>query len=174
VTYLLDSNVFIEAKNRYYAFDLCPGFWTWMDHIVVGGEVSTIQMVRDELLGGNDDLAQWMKERRTATWIVPQDDGPTQQVFQRIATTLAAKQYSQPAVSSFLSGADPWLVAKAKGLGATVVTMETHEPKSVSRVPLPNVCADEAVPFVSTFDFLRSMEAQFHYEVKRPKKGKKH
>ena len=25
--YLLDSNVFIEAKNRYYAFDICPGFW---------------------------------------------------------------------------------------------------------------------------------------------------
>ncbi|MBF0147506.1 MAG: DUF4411 family protein [Magnetococcales bacterium] len=29
--YLLDSNVFIEAKNRYYAFDICPGFWEWMN-----------------------------------------------------------------------------------------------------------------------------------------------
>ena len=25
--YLIDSNVFIEAKNRYYAFDIAPGFW---------------------------------------------------------------------------------------------------------------------------------------------------
>ncbi|MBF0436614.1 MAG: DUF4411 family protein [Magnetococcales bacterium] len=24
--FLLDSNVFIEAKNRYYGFDICPGF----------------------------------------------------------------------------------------------------------------------------------------------------
>lgn len=24
--YLLDSNVLIEAKNRYYAFDIAPGF----------------------------------------------------------------------------------------------------------------------------------------------------
>ncbi len=36
--YLLDANVFIEAKNLYYAFDICPGFWTWMDS-VVGGRV---------------------------------------------------------------------------------------------------------------------------------------
>lgn len=25
--YLIDSNAFIESKNRYYAFDICPGFW---------------------------------------------------------------------------------------------------------------------------------------------------
>lgn len=25
--YIVDSDVFITAKNRYYAFDLCPGFW---------------------------------------------------------------------------------------------------------------------------------------------------
>lgn len=28
--YLLDTNVLIEAKNRYYAFDLAPGFWAWI------------------------------------------------------------------------------------------------------------------------------------------------
>ena len=25
--FLLDSDVFIAAKNAYYAFDICPGFW---------------------------------------------------------------------------------------------------------------------------------------------------
>lgn len=29
--YLIDSNVLIEAKNRYYAFDIAPGFWTWLE-----------------------------------------------------------------------------------------------------------------------------------------------
>lgn len=28
--YLLDANVFIEAKNRYYGFDFCPAFWNWL------------------------------------------------------------------------------------------------------------------------------------------------
>lgn len=30
--FLVDSNVLIEAKNRYYAFDIAPGFWAWLDH----------------------------------------------------------------------------------------------------------------------------------------------
>lgn len=25
--YLLDANVFIQAKNQYYTFQICPGFW---------------------------------------------------------------------------------------------------------------------------------------------------
>lgn len=25
---LLDSDIFIAAKNAYYAFDICPGFWS--------------------------------------------------------------------------------------------------------------------------------------------------
>ena len=25
--YLIDTNVFIEAKNRHYGFDFCPAFW---------------------------------------------------------------------------------------------------------------------------------------------------
>ena len=28
--YLLDSNAFIEANRLYYAFDIAPGFWTWL------------------------------------------------------------------------------------------------------------------------------------------------
>lgn len=26
--YVIDSDVLITAKNSYYAFDLCPGFWS--------------------------------------------------------------------------------------------------------------------------------------------------
>ena len=25
--YLLDANVFIQAKNLHYGFDFCPAFW---------------------------------------------------------------------------------------------------------------------------------------------------
>lgn len=27
MAYLLDANVFIQAKNRHYGFDFCPAFW---------------------------------------------------------------------------------------------------------------------------------------------------
>ena len=30
MAYLLDANVFIQAKNLYYGFDFCPAFWDWL------------------------------------------------------------------------------------------------------------------------------------------------
>ena len=35
--YVVDANVLIEAKNRYYAFDLAPGFWKWLERVNEGG-----------------------------------------------------------------------------------------------------------------------------------------
>lgn len=171
--YLLDANVFIQAKNLYYSFELCPGFWDWMDHIVVGGDVASIAMVRDELLKGNDDLAKWIKFRRKASWFLEHDDQHTQQHLGRIAASLQDCQYTQAATNKFLGGADPWIIAKAKSMGATVVTQETHEPGCKSRVPIPNICIAESVPFLGTFDFLRKMKAVFHFTApskrERPK-----
>lgn len=28
--YLIDTNVFIQAKNLHYGFDFCPAFWEWL------------------------------------------------------------------------------------------------------------------------------------------------
>lgn len=30
MAYLLDSNIFIQAKNLHYGFDFCPAFWGWI------------------------------------------------------------------------------------------------------------------------------------------------
>lgn len=50
-TFLVDADVFISAKNRYYAFDICPGFWESLVHHS-GGGVCSIDRVRSELLAG--------------------------------------------------------------------------------------------------------------------------
>ena len=28
--YLLDTNIFIQARNLHYGFDFCPAFWEWL------------------------------------------------------------------------------------------------------------------------------------------------
>ncbi|MBN2353724.1 MAG: DUF4411 family protein [Spirochaetales bacterium] len=30
MAYLLDANVFMQAKNLHYGFDFCPAFWDWL------------------------------------------------------------------------------------------------------------------------------------------------
>ena len=42
MAYLLDTNVFIEAKNRYYSFEVCPGFWDWIVAENAAGHVFSI------------------------------------------------------------------------------------------------------------------------------------
>lgn len=163
--YLLDANVFIEAKNRYYAFDICPGFWEWMDSVCASAvDIGSIRNVRDELITGNDDLAEWAKARHDAAWFLKVDDEETQKLFASIAADIAGSGYSTPAQSKFLGGADPWLIAKAKVLGATVVTHELPEPHAKKRVPIPNICENFGVPFANTFDTLRQFTASFNWQ----------
>ncbi|MFG1462464.1 DUF4411 family protein [Xanthobacter sp. DSM 24535] len=160
--FLFDTNVFIEAKNRYYAFDICPGFWDWMDH-VVQADAGSIVMVRDELCNGGDELADWTIARRDHPWFLKVDDGDTQAAFAAIAAHVARGIYTDAAKANFLSGADPWLIAKAQVIGATLVTHEVAAPLAKKRVPIPNVCNHFRVPYLNTFDALRGLAGTFSF-----------
>ena len=63
MAYLLDANVFIQAKNLHYGFDFCPAFWDWLDEANRRRKVFSIERVLDELLAGDDKLSQWADER---------------------------------------------------------------------------------------------------------------
>ena len=47
---ILDTNVFIESKNRYYAMDICPGFWEFLEDDFKAGRSMSITHVRAEIL----------------------------------------------------------------------------------------------------------------------------
>ncbi len=51
--YLIDTNSLIDAKDFFYAFDICPGFWNALLRHHASGEVFSIDQVRDELIDGN-------------------------------------------------------------------------------------------------------------------------
>jgi len=63
MAYLLDTNVFIEAKNLYYGLDFCPAFWDWLTLNNVNLKVFSIEKVGDEIDEGRDELAQWANQR---------------------------------------------------------------------------------------------------------------
>ena len=58
----IDSNIFINAKNTAYAFDLVPGFWDFLDTEAITGTVRSSAMVYQELVEEADDqLADWIR-----------------------------------------------------------------------------------------------------------------
>jgi hypothetical protein len=158
--FLLDSNIFIEAKNRYYGFDFCPAFWDFLDREIDKTTILTIKEVYNELSHGGDDLANWIKERKDSPFFIPFDDEDTQKEFAKIAQYVVSN-FSQAEANKFLDVADPWLIAKAKVLGATIVTQEVLAPANTKKVKIPNICVHFGVKYINPFDMLKSLEARF-------------
>ena len=42
-TYLLDANVFIQAKNLHYGLDFCPAFWNWIEEAHAAWSISSME-----------------------------------------------------------------------------------------------------------------------------------
>lgn len=156
---MLDSNTYIQAKNQYYGMDICPAYWEWLDQQFDQGELGSIYMIGQELKAGNDELAEWAKDR--PDHFVTNDDDATQQVFVQIATAVMSGDYNAGNRDSFLANADPWIIAKAKTIGATVVSHESHLIQNTKKVKVPNICHEFHVPCISTFQLLRDLQAKF-------------
>jgi hypothetical protein len=158
---LLDTNLFIQAKDQYYRFDTFPCFWNWLDMALASGHLASIKTIRDELLKGKDELADWIDARNSSPCFLPVDDDPTQTKFAEISAWVMSQPYKPRAQSDFLAGGDPLLIAKAVTAGATVVTQETYEPFRLNKVKIPNVCRAFGVPYLNTFDLLQQLRAKF-------------
>ena len=71
MAYLLDANVFIQAKNLHYGFDFCPAFWDWLVAQNLAENVFSIEKVGDELHAGADELADWARGQGTRLFFLP-------------------------------------------------------------------------------------------------------
>ena len=71
MAYLLDANVFIQAKNLHYGLDFCPAFWDWLIENNRSGKVFSIEKVGDELNAVADELADWAKNRGEGFFLEP-------------------------------------------------------------------------------------------------------
>lgn len=157
MAYLLDANVFIQAKNLHCGFDFCPAFWDWIEAANDDGSVMSIDRVRDELLGGDDDLVTWAQER--PAFFVEADPGmlPHLQAVSRWANGTG---YEPAAISTFLQVADYYLVGSGLAHGHVVVTHEVVA-HSTKKLKIPNACIALSVGCVTPFEMLRGQRAPF-------------
>lgn len=156
--YLLDSNVFIEAKRLHYGFDFCPAFWDWLDEKATSATVRSVSRVATELYEGEDDLAEWAKERGERLFLEPTPESMA--AFAKVSRWATDAGYQPVAVNTFLDVADSYLVATALADGYTVVTRE--KPADSKRmIKIPNACVAMDVKYLNPFDMLRLEKARF-------------
>ena len=164
VKYILDANIFIEAKHKYYAFDLCPGFWSSLLHHNSMGNLESIDRVKGELLEGNDDLAIWSK--KVPGLFASTNIGFVLTAYRNIIQWAQRQaHFTNDAKSEFARAADAWVIAYAKANNATVVTQEMPDPKSRKRIKIPDVCKYFSVQYTDTFDMLRKLEVAFNWKT---------
>jgi hypothetical protein len=165
--YVVDADVFITAKNSYYAFDICPGFWKGLIRRHLDGRVLSIDRVRSELLQGREteDLVQWVKRDPPASFFHGVDEGSIASKYTEIMVwAQRSTRFVDAARAKFATGADGWLVAFAAVQGAIVVTNEQPAPDSKRDIKLPDVCQQFGVTYCNAFSMLRDLKAHFEWE----------
>ena len=158
MSYLLDADVFIRAKNLHYGFDFCPAFWEWLIQRNRSGQVYSIDRIRGELVAGADDLADWAQDRGDGFFLSP--DASLFPALASVANWSTGQSYDQAAVSTFLQVADYYLVAQAYAGKHTVVT---HEAPSAStrRIKIPDACIGLGIKCLTPYEMLRNERARF-------------
>ncbi|MFA6175380.1 MAG: DUF4411 family protein [Phycisphaerae bacterium] len=160
--YILDANIFIEAKRRYYAFDLCPGFWDSLLYHNSKDKLESIDRVKNELSEG-DVLDTWKKE--ASGLFISTDSEPVATAYRNIMQwTQKQERFSDFAKKEFADDPDAWVVAYAKANNAIVVTHEKPAPMS-TKIKIPDVCKQFNVKYTDTFEMLRKLEVVFNWET---------
>lgn len=160
VKYILDANIFIEAKRRYYAFELCPGFWDSLLYHNSNGNLESIDRVKKELAEGKD-LDDWMK--KADTMFATTDTESVITIYKEIIQWAHnQRRFSEEEKSKFADDVDPWVIAHSKANSATVVTHEAPAPKS-TKIKIPDVCKAFDIKCTNTFDMLKKLNIVFNW-----------
>lgn len=155
--HLLDANAFMEANRLYYAFDLAPGFWTWLGGSNLSGKVGSIDAVKDEITAGTGDLVTWAEELPASFWVADTDDVVAAMAQQATWANAPARNYRQQAVDEFMASADLKLIAHGMVSGAIVVTREQPAPGSEKKIKIPDVCNEFEVGWTDPFSAYRAL-----------------
>ena len=160
--YLLDSNIFIQAYNQYYAKEIVPSFWRWLEK---DEEIYTIKQVKEEIKKGRNGLYDLIKNiQEVQIEEVQKVADNIREVEQYITKTYPDKSENK----KFSDAADFQLIVAA--LNNQNITIVTHEvlieyslPKYRPPVPtdrpkvikIPNVCKDYSIKCINTFELLK-------------------
>ena len=162
--FLLDSNVLMEAHRRYYAFDICPGFWDSLSALSAQGDLMSIDRVLAEIQERDDILRRWADIETPSAFFVSTAESAVAEAYSRVIEWVNANSQFMPAgKADFARKADGWLVAYSMVHRITLVTEEIFDPAVKKRVPIPNVCRQFGVNYVNTFSMLRTLQVEFHW-----------
>jgi Domain of unknown function (DUF4411) len=159
ISYLIDSNVFVQAKEREYRFDFAEAFWDWLLAAHTGGLVFSVQKVLAELNLGKPSCParQWAAGVPSGFFLPDAGDKIAMNHYAALMKwAWSNNQYSNKAKEDFadLDDADAFLISVAKRNGMIVCTHEDSSPMSKNSIKLPDAASAIGVKTIKIYDLL--------------------
>lgn len=163
--FLIDSNSFITPYRQYYAPDLVPTFWKKLSIAAKSGRLVLLDMVKDEIDKGQDDLNDLVSEQ--SGFVVCNHKSKEivckyQEILQYMQT---CGFYKEDALRTWSNTkvADPWLIAAASVNDYTIITLEVSSGGLNKSTPsknakIPDVAKKFGVKTNNLYYMMRQLE----------------
>lgn len=164
--YLIDSNCFIEPHRSFCPTDVGISFWNKLRDLALSRVIRSLDKVKNELIGNNDALADWIIANLNRDFFIRFDNPETIGRLSEISNwASASKFYTDKAKRKFLKldKADIYLVAFASIAPEqwTIVSQEIPAPSQPGEIKLPDVCNKYNVRCIFLKDMFREMHETF-------------
>lgn len=164
--FLIDANTLMAAARLYYAYDLLPSFWKVFGDKLKEGNVVLLDLVKNEIDKGEDELQQWVMERQHDFQYCNHVDS---EIVSKYASVMQyiheCGLYNEKGLNSWAKNnvADPWLIATAIAKGYTIITFEQSagplNPKNKSgKVKIPDVASYFGVKVQNLYYMMRQLK----------------
>lgn len=161
MAYILDSNIFIQAKNLTYPFNTFDGFWDWISSEIKIENIILCRPVYNELKDQRDDLAKWITGFSN---LVKEPKGSVKAEYHLFLKNISNYVYNQypSSYKVFFDGADPYIIAFALASHNTIVTHEKNQPEC-QRPKIPVISSHFGAQTISLLDLFKALHPKFSY-----------
>lgn len=155
MTYLLDSNIFIESRKN-LPMDVWTTFWRRLSELAMNGQIVSCIKVKEEIDNGYDELSEWIKDHLPDGFFL-QLDSDDLSAYATLQNWAARRDFTDAAKTDFATKADAFIIAMALSKGMTLVTFEKSNPQRKNRVMIPDACSSVGAECCDMNTMLRAL-----------------
>ncbi|MGI6768803.1 MAG: DUF4411 family protein [Bacilli bacterium] len=145
--FIVDTNTFITPYKSYYAPDLHPEVWEGFKNAIIDCKIIILDLVKVELLDGNDWLSEWINQFDVSL-ILSRNDLRIINKYTEVLEYLSnSGYYTENALIEWSdeTKADAWLIAAAAVNNYELITLEKPNNNlsninKTKRAKIPDVC----------------------------------
>ena len=163
MNYIFDTNSFITPhRGGYNPLDVAISFWNKIHELSDTSVIMSIDKVKDELYGHDDELKKWVKETLPRNFFVKFESDATMAKLRDVSTWANThRTYNDTAKRKFLDNtkADIYLVSFAATWPEdyTIVSFERSNPHHVGEIKLPDACNAFGARCIMMADMFREL-----------------